>query len=372
MNRHDLALIQAYQGYPAVTIISPTHRSIPDRQQDPTMLKNLVKEAKAKLTQELPQKQVQHLLDKLDALVADIDFSKTLDAIALFVSDTIAKSFMVPGTVQPHVNIDSTFFTKPLVRMLQRTVRYWVLSISEKPTRLFMGNGDGLVEILEPDNNSFGVPQNGFPFPYEGSDESAIMAIATGDRAGDYFDNHKKNYIRTIDELLSKFLAQDPLPVVLMGTEKNMTMFKELSNNNQRIMFTIEGDHARTTVENLSKLVWPQVDEYFTEQQKQKVENFKQSIGSLKHAFGAQAVWFAAQEGRVHELLVEKDFRILGQVDPENKMHLIFETEAESKDSYTDLVNIIIDDVISKGGAVSFVPNGLLKEYDRIAALLRY
>ena len=372
MNRQDIAFLQTYEGYPAITIISPTHRTIPERQQDQTALKNLIKNVKKQLLTEFPERQVDDLFDKMDSLVKSIDFTKTLDTIALFVSDTIAQKFILPGTVSPNVFIDKTFYLKPFLRLLQRTPRYWVLVVNEQPSRLFMGLGSELIEIIEPEKNLMGVPQDGFPYEYLGPDESKALAIATGDVDAHYLDEHKKTFLRKVDELLNKFISKDPLPIIAIGEKRTLSAFSEISNHNQRIELTIEGSHSKDSADHIAKLVWPKADAYFQQKQLKKIEEFANSISALKHAFGAEAVWRAAHEGRVHELLVEKDFSIIGTINPDDPTSLFSCNEEEAAKDHVDLIDHIIEEVLNHAGAVTFVPKGSLEAYQHIAALLRY
>ena len=200
MNRYDISLLQSYTGYPAISILCSTHRSVPEKLQDHIALKNLIKETKERLLVEFPQRQVQEYFDKLDTIAHEIDFTKTLDTIAIFVSDTISRVFIIPGTVIPGVFIDHTFYTKPLIRLLQRSLRYFVLSLSDKPSRLFVGFGNELVEIIEPETNDLGVVQDGFPFEDLGPNHGEPdLAVGTGDLDSAYLDNHKKTYFRRQD-----------------------------------------------------------------------------------------------------------------------------------------------------------------------------
>ena len=373
MNRYDLTVLQNYEGYPAITIISPTHRTIPERQQDPIALKNLVKETKKRLLAEFPERQVEHLFEKIDSLVTNIDFKKTLDTIAIFVSDTIAQCFILPGTMTPQVVIEKKFHLKPFLRLMQRSVRYWVLALGDKPSRLFMGIASELIEIIEPEKNQLGIPQDGFPLEYLGPDESQALAIGTGDVDAHYQDEHKKTFLRKVDDLLSKFVSKDPLPVILVGSKRPLAAFQEISNNNQRIELIIEGSHSSDSVEHVAHLVWPKVDAYFQQKQLGKIEEFTKAMGALKHAFGVQAIWTAAHEGRIHELFVEKDFSVPGSTDPENPTQMIlFCNEKQSSEHTIDLIDLIIDEVVNHAGAVTVVPHGSLSQYEHIAALLRY
>lgn len=373
MNRYDISLLQSYTGYPAISILCSTHRNVPEKLQDHIALKNLIKEAKERLLVEFPQRQVQEYFDKLDIIAHEIDFTKTLDTIAIFVSDTISRVFIIPGTVIPGVFIDHTFYIKPLIRLLQRSLRYFVLSLSDKPSRLFAGFGNELVEIIEPETNDLGVVQDGFPFEDLGPNHGEPdLAVGTGDLDSVYLDNHKKTYFRKVDALLSKFTSKDPLPIVLVGEKHNLQMFSEVSNNNQRIFTTIHKDYARQTAHEIALLVWPAVDAHFLAIQSKKIEEFKKALDSLKHAFGVSAVWRAAHEGRVHELIIEKDYRLPGIVNPENKDNLIIYDHTKEIGITDDLTDTIIEEVIERGGAVTFVAHDALKEYEHIAALLRY
>ena len=367
MNRQDFAQLEAYQGYPAISIIAKTHRTVPDRLKDQILVKNLVKEVHEKLLAEFPLRQVKPLLDKLDELVSNIDFSKTLDTLALFVSDTIAKSFILPGSVESVAIVDPAFYLKPILRNLQRSMRYWVLSVNEKPARLFEGISSDLVEIIEPEVNDLGVPQDGFPYEY-------IMPVkeTTPDLRGNtHMDHFKKEYFRRVDHLLAKFMAKESLPLVLVGEERNIAFFKEVSNNLQRVIAIIHESVNTKPTEDVAKYVWPIVDAYFREKQLQKIDDFKQALNNLKHAFGLMEVWRVTMEGRVHELLVETGYAVPGKINPENPHNLLIYSEP-GIGVFDDLIDEVISAVIKHGGAIVFVPKDSLKEYERIAALLRY
>jgi len=134
MNRLDVQLLQSIRGYPAVSILLPTHRRSPDNLQDPIRVKNLVQQATERLLAEFSKRDVEPLLARLEALVARIDYRYTLDGLALFVNRDLAREFYLPFAVKERVIIGETFATRDLVLALNRSPRYWVLVLSEKPT----------------------------------------------------------------------------------------------------------------------------------------------------------------------------------------------------------------------------------------------
>ena len=147
MNRHEVRLLQQIRQYPCVTITMPTHRSAPQNKQDPVRLKNLAAEAANRLLGEFSKREIETVLSRLDRLVAEVDFRNTTDGLALFVNQDFARAVYLPFSTKERVVVDETFATRDLVYGLNHSSRYWVLVLSEKPTRLYEGDNDTLVEI---------------------------------------------------------------------------------------------------------------------------------------------------------------------------------------------------------------------------------
>ena len=92
-----------------VTIILNTHRTLPDNQKDPIVLKNLIKEAETRLPVECNQQSPRMIIDKLIALAATIDHRHNLESLVLFVNEHIAEYTRLPIAVEDRVVIDKTF-----------------------------------------------------------------------------------------------------------------------------------------------------------------------------------------------------------------------------------------------------------------------
>jgi hypothetical protein len=66
-----------------------------------------------------------------------VDWKHTLDGLALFASRDVATAVHLPFRPRARVVIDATFATRDLVFSLNRSPRYRVLVLTEKPARLF-------------------------------------------------------------------------------------------------------------------------------------------------------------------------------------------------------------------------------------------
>ena len=92
ITRSDLKQLQSLNPVPALSILLPTHRTFPDNKQDPIRVKNLVDEAKARLTEEFSSRELEPLFNRLDTLVREINYPHTLDGLALYVSHNFVNS----------------------------------------------------------------------------------------------------------------------------------------------------------------------------------------------------------------------------------------------------------------------------------------
>src|SRR5262245_47017973 len=233
MNRNDLRELQAVHTYPCLTITLPTHRTRPDNKQDPIRVKNLVAEATNRLLGEFAKRELTPLLERLDALVDHIDYQYTLDGLVLAVNREMAREYMVPFALSERVVVDDTFFTRDLVHALNRTRRYWVLSLSEQPTRLFSATREQLEEITT----------GGFPMRHTGPGGAAPLPGGRGVNRSRYRDQHHREFFRRVDKALRPFIANDPLPLAIAGVDRLQSFFRQVSSANLDVVATLRGSY---------------------------------------------------------------------------------------------------------------------------------
>lgn len=361
MNRHEIHLLQQIQGYPAVTITLPTHRTAPDNRQDPIRVKNLVEQAANRLLGEFSRREIESLLVRLEHLTGAIDYHHTLDGLALFVNRDFARAVQLPFTLQERVVVDESFSTRDLVFAMNRTPRYWTLALSEKPTRLFEGTRDSLVE----------VQTGGFPLTHAGPGGERPLPGGFGIEKTTYRDERHRQFFRQVDTALKPFLAEDPLPLAVVGVDRLLAFFNEVTDHQAVIVTTLTGSHDKTSAHELGQLIWPLVKANLAEQRRQVLAELDKAVGAQKSASAVGEVWRLAHEGRGRLLLVEEDFHFPARVDATG-MHLTSADGPDAHDVMDDAVDEIIETVLSKQGQVVFVDNGRLEAHQRIALILRY
>ncbi len=361
MNRHEIHLLQQISGYPSLTVTLPTHRTSPDNRQDPIRVRNLAEEAASRLLSEFSKREMAPLLDRLEKLIAEIDYRYTLDGLALFVNREFARAVQLPFTLKERVHVGETFLTRDLVFAMNRTPRYWVLALSEQPTRLYEATRDDLMEIQD----------SGFPITHEGPGGEQPLPGGFGIKKSAYRDEYHRKFFRQVDAAVKPFLAEDPLPLVVVGVDRFLAFFNEVTSFRSSILTTLQGSHDKTSPHELGRLVWPKAQEALAEQRQQVLSEMDKAVGERKSASTIGEVWRLAHEGRGHLLLVEKDFYFPARVD-ETGMHLIPAEDVTAPEVLDDAVDEIIEAVMSKQGKVVFLENGQLEAHQRIALILRY
>ncbi len=365
MNRHDVQLLQNITGYPALTITLPTHRTSPDNRQDPIRVKNLVNEASERLRQELGKRESDGLLSRLDKLAEEVDYRHALDGLAMFANQDFAHKYYLPFTLPERVVVGESFLTRDLVFALNRTPRYWVLVLSEQPTRLYEGTRDTLVEVTG----------EGFPMTHEGPGGATSLPGGFGVNVSAIRDERHRQFFRAVDSALGAYMADDPLPLAVVGVDRYQAFFDELSSHKDAVVARVNGSHDKTSPAELAKLVWPLVEAGLAEERQGYLAVLEQAVGEQRAASTAGEVWRLANEGRGRLLLVEEDFHFRGQLDETGTHLLPADSAADSAAApgvIEDAVDDIIETVLSKGGKVRFMPDGQLEAFQRIALVLRY
>jgi hypothetical protein len=361
VNRHDLRELQAVRHYPCVTITLPTHRSFPENRQDQIRVKNLVTEATNRLLGEFSKRDLAPLLERLDALVADIDYKYTLDGLILAVNRDMAREYVLPFTLEERVVVDDTFFTRDLVHAMTRTRRYWVLSLSERLTRLFAATREHLEEVTT----------GGFPMEHLGPGGAAPLPGGLGINKSGYRDDHLRAFFRTVDRAFGRFTADDPLPLALAGVERHQTFFRQVTSHSRDVMASLAGNYDHLSAHDLGLLLWPEVRNAFAARQQDVLEVVAGAAGQHRLASTLSEVWHLVKLGRGDLVVVEEGYHQPARIDERGELDLRVE-DPTAPDVLDDAVDEVITHALDKGGRVAFVRDGDLSIHNHIALVLRY
>jgi hypothetical protein len=358
MRWSDLDELREPREYPAITILAPLQRHRPGNAEDPIRLRDLADEARARLRAELGTRGSSELVERLDAAVGSIDLRHPAEGVAVFVAPNEARVVALPFPVTERVVIDETFATRDLVRGLARTPRYRILALGEKPTRLFEGSGTELTEQRD----------HGFPCFVEGVRGEPLASGGFPVHTA-RSDAELATFFRQVERSLGAVTAEDPLPLVVAGAERDLACFDGITKHRDAIIGHLAGNHEVTTPHELARLAAPLVAQYTARHRGAVVDELVEAIGQTRGMVGIKPVWDAALAGRARVLLVEEDFVYPARVVDG---HLEAAGDAGAPGVIDDAVDELIELVQDRGGDAVIVGPGALGEHGPVAALLRF
>lgn len=361
MNKLDLQRLLAVEGYPAISILLPTHRRHPDNKQDPIRVRNLVERASNMLLASFSRRDASLLLEKVEELTAKIDYRYTLDGLAIFVHKDYAGVLYLPFPVDERVMLDQRFAIRDLVFALNRSPRYWVLVLSEKPTRLYLGYRGDLEEVTDGE----------FPMVHLGPGGAESLPGGFGIKRSAIRDEYDRKFFRHVDEAFTQFASADPLPLVLVGVDRNIAFFMEITSNKHSVVDVLKGSHDATSIADLAELVWPLVEAALARKRREALQELEVAISQQKYASGISSVWSSAKQGRGELLLVEQNFYTPARLDTSGFV-LTPVDHPEGDGNINDAVDELIEIVMAKQGRVVFMDDGMLDNHGRVAMVLRY
>jgi hypothetical protein len=361
MTVKDLATLTP-SGYPAVSLLMPTHRTPPENQQDPIRLRNLLAEAKRRLEedQSVPREVAEEIYEEIADAAAHVDLRQLGDGLALFASPGEVHVRMLHTPVQEQVVVADSYQVHDVVADAARRHRYWVLVLSEQPTRLWSGDGPNLVEVTS----------HGFPFTHEGPGGTTGLPRDYGQRPSAHRDERHRQFFRDIATALAEIDAMDSRPLFVLGVERYLAFFAE--EWGRPIAGTVKGNYDHAGAPEVYRLLTAQLEAHTAIEQVAALEKLDVARGANRFAAGLPEVWALARQGRGAHLLVEEGFHSPAWVHGD---HLHPPDQEPHRDSPAVLVDDAVDDIVEavarNGGEVTFVRDGSLASDGRIALIVR-
>lgn len=360
MTLDEIITLHEQKSYPSVSILIPTHKTFPENQQDQIRVKNKVNEAIERLTSDIGSREANGIVDNLRKLEAEVDYKHAKRGLALFSNNLTAKKYYLPFEVSERVIIDHTFATRDLLFSYNRSPKYYVLALSEKPTRFFAGQGKEISEIKS----------DGFPAYYNDGIDMPLPG-GRGINKSAYRDETMKQFFRGVDKFITPYLRESKSPLVLLGIERNISFFNEVTSNKDNIIGERAGSYDKSTESEIADLIKEITSQGFANRRENIIASIDAYEGAKKLGQGIDECWRLNKEGRIETLIVEEDYHTSAKIS-EDGLGLEIIDKRDSPEILEDAVDELIEMVLLKKGNVIFTNKGRLEKYGKIAALLRY
>lgn len=376
LNRNTTNELMKIKDTVCLSLYMPTHRSFPQRNENPILFKNLVAQLSEKLQQQYPDADHAKLMQGFEKLQDDEEFwQHPQNSLAVFAADGFFKVLQLEQPVAGRTFVCDHPYISPLIRLSQTTENYQVLCLSRDSIRLFAGNRDTINEIsLHPDVPT--TKEQALGHQLTPSDQTGYHQGfgATSDRGDPYahesggndkqqeIDIDRQRYFRAVDKAITEHHSQpSELPLILAALPENQGFFREVSHNPNLLADGVTVDLSDLDTNKLRQQCWQLMAESYQQKIDDMLRQYNQSANQGLASNKLADIEQAAKIGRIATLLVGKDRLDVAKVD---KYH--------ASNEHPDLLEELVLKVIQQGGDVMVIPAERLPDQSEAAAIYRF
>jgi hypothetical protein len=372
----DLTRLRALDEPPCISLYQPTHRHHPDSQQDPIRYRNLRTQLENKLNAAYGRRETRALLENYRSLERDAEFwNHRTEGLAILSSPRTFEVYELQRPVRERLIVAQSFYTKPLLRILQSADRYQVLCLSRDNVTLHEGNRDA----LDPVDLNDTLPQlTAALLDEDGAARSVVVRAAPGGVAirhgtgprTDVADVAQERFFRAVDRAILELHSRPSgLPLMLAALPEYHTQFRALSHNPFLLAECLQGNPDALSVDRLRALAWEQIEPIYLQRLEKLLGEYRLARTRQLASDDVADVAAAALAGRVRTLLVEADREMPGWVD---ELHARVERGDSSDPEVGDVLNDLVETVARMKGEAIVVPAARMPTATGIAAIYRF
>jgi hypothetical protein len=365
---------------PCISIFMPTHRSGPEVQQGPIRLKNLLHEALERLMASgLRSSEAEELLSPVQDLQEHRSYwQRQREGLAIYRSPDHFADFRLPVTFEELVVVTDRFHLKPVLPLRSRGRSFYLLALSQAGINLYEASRHELAGLeLESVPSSldealrFDDPERRLQF-HTSTDSPGVERTAQFHGHGVGTNNADEDllrYFHKVDQGLADRLAGETLPMVLVGVDYLLPLYREANSYPHLMAAQIARNPEDIPLERLKDEAWKLMEPYFLEERKDAMDRYGQYLSEGRASDDLREVVPASTFGRVETLFTRRGEQRWGIFDHETGKAFLHE-ERHPRDQ--DLLDFASVQTLLKGGGIYIAPPEEVPGGGVIAAVFRY
>jgi len=351
---------------PCISIYIPTYRA-GNLQEDKLRFKNALSEAVQQLmdnqlfsAEKMNKEAAQDYLEPAYTLLEDENFWKNLsDGLVVFLGENEFVYEVTPIDFKPLVYVHNHYYLCPLLPLLNKNNRFFVLALSQNEVRFFEGTDTSITPViigdLVPDGINEVLNEENVSSNLQGRSSGKGTTVYHGHGGGkDDKNENLKKYFRAIDEGLMKMLHDENAPLVLYSVDSQIPIYKEVSNYPYIFEASISGNPESEDPVLIHEKVWSVIANHFSKQTQSDIDIFNYSMAKDKASCSIHDIVPAAINGKVDTIFMDKKAGILwGNYHAKsNTMELHSTRQPDS----TCLFNQVVVATFLNGGTIYNIP----------------
>ncbi len=322
-SRDDLLALLRVERGPCVSIYLPTEIAGKETLQNPIRFKNLLRKAETVLGERgMRAAEISELVRPATALVDEFPFwQQQRRGLGVFVAPGTFRFYRVPLVFPELAMVGERFYLKPMVRLLAGDGRFRILALQRDRIRAYDSTRHTIDEIEPPD-----VPLRleevvGRDIEQPSLQRSAGGGMAQGRGAGpfpvhageDDAKDETRRFYQAADRGLRRAFADDPVPVVAVGGEHLVPIWREVNSLPSLVEEEVRVNPAALSDDDLRDAAWAVVAPLFDRDLRLAEERFAGLHGTGRASSETGAIVPASTDGRVDVLFIPRGRRLWGR-----------------------------------------------------------
>lgn len=368
----------------SISVYMPSHHVGREARQNPIRFSNLLSEAREGLAaRDVDHETVASVLAPLERLVADDGFwSHQSYGLAAFAAPGRSWVFRLPVAVEQLVVVGGRFQLKPLLPILVRDGRFYLLALSQGRVRLFEASRHAMRELDTGDIPASLTDALGYDWEERslqfytanspgGSGGRRVAMFHGQGRGQDDASAELKRFLELVDQGVRSLIRDPHAPLVVAAVEEVFGEYRKVSHHPALASRFVRGNPDHADPDELLREAWTIVEPVFGADRREAAARVRQLLGTGRASQQLEEVVVAAADGRVDSMFMAEKTQRWGRFSTDSR-RVEVHGHAEPRDE--DLLNRAAVETFVHDGVVYVVPpHEVPSDHGSpIAAVLRY
>jgi hypothetical protein len=275
------------------------------------------------------------------------------------------------------VHVDDVPHVKPLFRDRLPSDRFHVLTLCRDDVVLYVGDADSLEPLSTPSvprriEDALGEEQ----LMPSMQARSVRTGLGRGGKAAVFHghgtpaeagNDEMVRFFRIVDRGVMDSIVDHATPLVLVGVQRNVGIYRQVSAYPTIVGTAIEGDPASFRCDVMHASAWALVMPYLRAEELQARRRFRELYGTPRTTTDLEEVLAAAEDGRIATLFAVEDDERRGHFDPDTRS-----MQLDGSPDAVDLVELAVAKALVHDAEVFTSPRKLVPGGGVVAATYRY
>ncbi len=359
---------------PCLSVYLSTHRGhVPD---DCSRLDGLSRRAHDLLRDQLPRAEVDAFLAPLQELSKPETWPDQSEGLAVFLSPGFHVEYRLPVDVSELLVLGDSFHVRPLLRYLETNQHYFLLLLGQGHVGFFKGSAEGLVPariegLPRSLEDALGQEDRERSVTYHfGAKGGKNPIYGGGGKADSSRDEDLARFSRAVDRAIWSVLHDEKAPLIVAAPERDFSLYCSITRYPHVAAEGVRGNFGRASRADLHQRAWPLVQKIVEEREQEVLARYDRLVSRACALDEVRAIAKFALEGRVRDLLLERDANLWGRLDRTTGDVALFGERKDEREE--DVLDDMAEAVLLRGGDIWSLEKSRMPTKSPVAAVLRW